>query len=49
MTATSVRHPAVAGRFYPRDAASLREERSKELSVWLGPIVFYRCTRNSVK
>jgi AmmeMemoRadiSam system protein B len=26
MTATSVRHPAVAGRFYPRDAKDLREE-----------------------
>jgi MEMO1 family protein len=26
MTATPVRHPAVAGRFYPRDEKSLREE-----------------------
>ncbi len=26
MTVTAVRHPAVAGRFYPRDGMSLREE-----------------------
>src|SRR5258708_13750595 len=26
MTATPVRHPAVAGRFYPRDPKDLREE-----------------------
>jgi len=32
MTATSVRHPAVAGRFYPRDAKELREEVHTYLS-----------------
>ena len=32
MTATPVRHPAVAGRFYPRDGESLREEVHAYLS-----------------
>jgi hypothetical protein len=32
MTATPVRHPAVAGRFYPRDAKELREEVYSYLS-----------------
>jgi AmmeMemoRadiSam system protein B len=32
MTATPVRHPAVAGRFYPRDAKDLREEVHTYLS-----------------
>ena len=32
MTATSVRHPAVAGRFYPRDAEILREAVDAYLS-----------------
>jgi AmmeMemoRadiSam system protein B len=32
MTATPVRHPAVAGRFYPRDAKELREEVHTYLS-----------------
>jgi len=32
MTATPVRHPAVAGRFYPRDGESLREEVQAYLS-----------------
>ena len=32
MTATSVRHPAVAGRFYPRDPEALREEVRTYLS-----------------
>src|ERR1017187_100888 len=32
MTATTVRHPAVAGRFYPRDAEALRQEVHTYLS-----------------
>jgi MEMO1 family protein len=32
MTATPVRHPAVAGKFYPRDPADLREEVQAYLS-----------------
>jgi AmmeMemoRadiSam system protein B len=32
MTATPVRHPAVAGRFYPRDPKDLREEVQAHLS-----------------
>jgi hypothetical protein len=32
MTATPVRHPAVAGRFYPRDAAALRSDIRTYLS-----------------
>ncbi|MFZ0772872.1 MAG: AmmeMemoRadiSam system protein B [Candidatus Sulfotelmatobacter sp.] len=32
MTATTVRHPAVAGRFYPRDPEALREEVRTYLS-----------------
>jgi hypothetical protein len=32
MTATLIRHPAVAGRFYPRDGKSLREEVRTYLS-----------------
>jgi AmmeMemoRadiSam system protein B len=32
MTATPVRHPAVAGRFYPRDGESLRQEVRAYLS-----------------
>jgi len=32
MTATPVRHPAVAGRFYPRDRETLREEVRSYLS-----------------
>ncbi len=32
MTATAVRHPAVAGRFYPRDEKSLRDEVRTYLS-----------------
>ena len=32
MTATPVRHPAVAGRFYPRDPEALREEVRAYLS-----------------
>ncbi len=32
MTATLIRHPAVAGRFYPRDEKSLREEVRNLLS-----------------
>jgi MEMO1 family protein len=32
MTATTVRHPAVAGRFYPRDGKSLRQEVRTYLS-----------------
>jgi AmmeMemoRadiSam system protein B len=32
MTASSVRHPAVAGRFYPRDAKDLREQVRSYLS-----------------
>ncbi|MFZ1053120.1 MAG: AmmeMemoRadiSam system protein B, partial [Candidatus Sulfotelmatobacter sp.] len=32
MTATLIRHPAVAGRFYPRDPETLREEVRTYLS-----------------
>jgi MEMO1 family protein len=32
MTATPIRHPAVAGRFYPRDPEALREEVCAHLS-----------------
>src|SRR3982074_741828 len=32
MTTTTIRHPAVAGRFYPRDPESLRKEVSSYLS-----------------
>src|SRR6202453_3292175 len=32
MTAPEVRHPAVAGRFYPRDPDALREEINAYLS-----------------
>ena len=32
MTATHIRHPAVAGRFYPHDAEALRQEVRAYLS-----------------
>jgi AmmeMemoRadiSam system protein B len=32
MTTTTIRHPAVAGRFYPRDSESLRQEAGAYLS-----------------
>ena len=38
-----VRHPAVAGRFYPRDAASLREEVNSYLLQNYSPLDAIGC------